>query len=239
MTTRSSEAYDAWHTIFEVDGEAQAPWHELVRAHLDSERDVAGKGLLEIGCGRGGFACWLAARSARPSRIVAVDISRVAVTKGRAFAARQGLPNIAWEVGDIHELAHSTASFDTVISFETIEHVSDPRRAVAELARVLRPGGRLFLTTPNYLGVMGLYRLYVRLRGRRYTEMDQPINQLTMWPRTIAWIRRTGLQIRRADGVGHYFLFPRRRPFRLGALDGFRLLTRWTALHSLIVAEKR
>ena len=239
MTTRSSEAYDAWHTVFEVDREAHAPWHELVQAHLDLERDVVGKGLLEIGCGRGGFACWLAARLARPARIVAVDISRVAVAKGRAFAARQGLSNIEWEVGDIHELPHSTASFDTVISCETIEQVSAPRRAVAELERVLRPGGRLFLTTPNYLGGMGLYRLYLRLRVRRYTEMDQLINRLTMWPRTIAWIRRTGVQIRRADGVGHYLLFPRRRPFRLGALDGFRLLTRWTALHWLIVAEKR
>src|SRR5262249_27760351 len=82
---------------------------------------------------------------------------------------------------------------DTVISCETIEHVPDPSRAVAELAQVLKPGGRLFLTTPNYFGPFGLYRAYLRLRRRRFTEVGQPINQLTLLPRTLRWIRRAGL----------------------------------------------
>ena len=43
--------------------------------------------------------------------------------------------------------------------------------AVKELMRVLRPGGRLFLTTPNYLSMIGLYRAYCRVRGKRSRRM--------------------------------------------------------------------
>ena len=87
-----------------------------------------------------------------------------------------------WETGDIQAIAHPAASFDTVFSCETIEHVPDPRQAIRELARVLCPGGRLFLTCPNYLGLMGLYRGYLRLTGRRYREEGQPINQFLILP---------------------------------------------------------
>jgi 2-polyprenyl-3-methyl-5-hydroxy-6-metoxy-1,4-benzoquinol methylase len=239
MSTTTRDAYDAWHAVLEVDREALAPWHLLVRAHLDAEGDLAGKAVLEVGCGRGGFTCWLAAQPTAPRRIVAVDVSSVAVKKGRAFSTDQGLRGIEWEVGDVHHLAHGSGSFDTVVSCETIEHLHDPGRAVYELGRVLRIGGRLFLTTPNYLGIMGLYRLYLRLRGRRYTEGGQPINRLTMWPRTLAWLRRAGLDIQVTDGVGHYLPVPGRPPIRLRVLDRRRTLTRWIALHSLIVAEKR
>jgi len=238
VTSSSRKAYDAWHADLEVDREAGAPWHELVQSHLDLRRDLAGKDLLEVGCGRGGFTVWLASQPARPKSLVAADVSPVAVQKGRVFASSQGLHTIQWSVGDIQNLAHRAGSFDTIISCETVEHLHDPSRAVAELARVLRRGGRLFLTTPNYLGSMGLYRLYLRLTGRRFTEVGQPINRFTLWPRTLTWVIRAGLQITCIDGLGHYFLRRGHRPLRLFSLDRARTLTRWTALHTLVVAEK-
>jgi len=231
-------AYEVWHERFEVDGEAATPWHNLIKRHLDTGRDLEGKRVLEIGCGRGGFACWMASQTPRPSEVVAADFARTAVEKGRAFAAERGIAGVTWEVADIQHITHADASFDTVVSCETVEHVPDPRHALRELARVLRPGGRLFLTTPNYLGMLGLYRGYLRLTGRRYTEVGQPINNFLLLPLTRAWVARAGLRVRLLDGVGHYLPFPGRPQIELPIFNNPRWLQRWFALHSLIVAEK-
>ncbi len=234
----SRRVYESWHQRLEVDSKADTPWHRLVKQHLQPDRDLSGKQVLEIGCGRGGFACWLASQPARPAELVAADFAASAVRMGQTFAAQQGLTNIRWETGDIQSIAHPTASFDTVISCETIEHVPDPRRALSELCRVLRLGGRLFLTTPNYLGTLGLYRVYLRLRGRVFTEEGQPINHCLLLPRTRNWVSQAGLRVSVVDGVGHYLPFPGRPPIEMPRLNSPRMMMRWWGLHSLIVAEK-
>jgi len=219
-STRTS--YDAWHARREVDRELNTPWHELLFVHLQPQRDVAAKRVLEMACGRGGLACRLAG---------------AAVLKARTFATSHGLDAIHWEVGDLQELAHPDATFDTVISCETIEHLPRPRAALGEMARVLKPGGRLFLTTPNYLGLMGVYRIYARLRRRPYSEEGQPINRCLLLPRTVLWIRWAGLRVTAVEAAGHYFPWPGAPPRRLDRVQPPRVF-RWLALHSLVVAEK-
>lgn len=231
-------AYDSWHSALGVDDAVSTPWHQLVRSAFDHSRDLTGRRVLEIGCGRGGFSCWMAKQPAPPREIVAADFSPAAVAKGRDYAATEGITGVIWKVADIQAIDAPDASFDTVVSCETIEHVPDPALAVRELARVLRPGGRLFLTTPNYLGVTGLYRGYMRLTGRRYSEEGQPINNFVMLPRTVSWVRKAGLKVDHVDAVGHYFLVPGRVPRRLAAFDHLGWLTRWAGLHSLIVGVR-
>lgn len=230
--------YEDWHARRDADNDATRPWHLLIQKHLDPKRDLLEKRVLEIGCGRGEFSCWLARQPNRPVRIVASDFADTALRKGVVAAREQNLSGISWELSDIQMLPFRDETFDTVFSCETVEHVPEPARAVEELARVLKPGGRLFLTTPNYFGVYGLYRAYLRLVGRRYTELGQPINNFTWLPRTRYWVSRAGLRAEVTDGVGHFLLFPGRLPREIPALDNPRVLMRWFGLQSLVVAEK-
>lgn len=231
----TGDPWDVWHSTLGADAEASDPWYELVKQNLRVE-DVSGRRVLEIGCGRGGFACWLAARGAPPAEVVGADYSAVALEKGRATASAMGLGSITWRQADIQEIDEADGAFDTVVSCETIEHVPRPDVAVRELARVLKPGGRLLLTTPNYLGTFGLYRVYLRLRGRRFSEVGQPINKFTTLPGALWWVTRAGLQVESVKGVGHYYFWPSRPPGRVRALDRTCLMP--FALHSLIVARK-
>jgi SAM-dependent methyltransferase len=227
-------AYDLWHAGLGVDEGGESPWHDLVRARLG---EVGEARVLEIGSGRGGFSVWAAGRFRR-ARVVAADFSRVAVARGREHGSGLGLTNLRFEVGDIQHIAHRNESFDLVISCETVEHVPDPRQALREMARVLTPGGRLLLTAPNYLGLMGLYRVYRRLTGRPFTEVGQPINTVTLLPRTLSWVRGAGLAVEEVASTGHYLPFPGRVPIPMAWPARVPLVRTWCGLHSLVVARK-
>jgi len=242
MVTPSPEAtsrstYETWHQdVHSEAAVADRPWHTLVFRHLRAD-DLAGRRILEIGCGRGELVRHLLGEAIGPRHLVAADFAQSAVQFGRQRTqdAQGGL--VSWAVGSIQNIPVADATFDTVISCETIEHVVEPLKALREIQRVLCRGGRLLLTTPNYLGPMGLYRGYLRVRGRRYTEGGQPICHLTSIPRTLVWLRRAGLTVRAVDAVGHYLPWPGRPPLVSPVLDSIRPL-RWFALHSLVIAEK-
>jgi 2-polyprenyl-3-methyl-5-hydroxy-6-metoxy-1,4-benzoquinol methylase len=232
-------AYDEWHRQAESPtAAADAPWHQLLFRYLDPARDIAGRTVLEIGCGRGELARHFAEQSAGAAFYVGADFAPAAIALARGRAGRAGKAP-GWAVADMQRMGLRPASFDTVISCETVEHLPDPGAALREVARVLRPGGRLFLTTPNYLGLTGAYRVYLRATGRRYTEGGQPICRVTTLPRTLAWVSRAGLRLLACDAVGHYSLWPGRPPVRREPPAWLAAALWPLALHSIVVAEKR
>jgi len=230
-------AYDTWHAGFGIDANNATPWHDIVRSYLPLDA-LRGARILEIGCGRGDFSCWLARQLDGSARQIAADFSATAVSMARRHALSQQL-DIQWEVMDIQKIAHPDSSFDAIFCCETIEHVPDPVRALRELERVLRPDGMLFLTTPNYMNAMGLYRGYMRLRGTPFTETGQPINNFVMLPRTLAWVRAARLRVLRSESRGIYLPIPGRPWTEANWLDRPRWLTRWLGLHSFVMATKR
>jgi SAM-dependent methyltransferase len=115
---------------------------------------VAGDRLLDLGCGFGRHAYEAARRGAD---VVALDAGRDEVDRVAAvFAAMaaEGELDAATEVatvqGDGYRLPFHDGAFDRVICSEVLEHLHDDRRAMGELARVLRPGGTMAVTVPRY-----------------------------------------------------------------------------------------
>lgn len=93
---------------------------------------------LDVGCGRGQFAEWM--RDALGAEVVAVDQSQrmVDLTRARGIEAL---------VGDVRALPFPDGAFDCVLAAWMLFHVKEVDEALAEIARVLRPGGRLVAVT--------------------------------------------------------------------------------------------
>jgi SAM-dependent methyltransferase len=98
--------------------------------------------VLDVACGEGYGTDILAAAGAREAVGVDLDAGAVAHATAKYHAP-------AFIEGDIASLPFDSGSFDLVVSFETIEHVGDPERALAELHRVLGEDGLLVISTPN------------------------------------------------------------------------------------------
>ena len=118
--------------------------------------------VLEVGCGAGHLLARLPA-----GRGVGVDLSESLLAR---TAARVG-PRAALAQGDAGALPFATGAFERVYCSEVLEHLVDPRGAVAEIARVLKRGGVAVLSVPNEVLInrakavvrgLGLWRLVMR-----------------------------------------------------------------------------
>lgn len=128
----------------------------MLTVRYDRLRVGSGERVLDLGSG-GGRHAFEAMR--RGAAVVAVDSDRAAAKDCAAFmlALADEDAEVAGQAGsgtasvaDALDLPFRSASFDRVIAAEVLEHVSDDRRAVAELVRVLRPGGTLAVTVPRW-----------------------------------------------------------------------------------------
>jgi ubiquinone/menaquinone biosynthesis C-methylase UbiE len=97
---------------------------------------------LDAGCGTGVCSLALAERA---HSVVALDLSGGALCTARNLARRLDRPKIAAIQGSLLALPFADGSFDLALSWGVVHHTVDPRRALDELARVLRPGGALIL----------------------------------------------------------------------------------------------
>ena len=236
--TGAREAYGHWHSQHGVDNSSNTPWYQQVKTALHELGGVENLSILDIGSGSGGLSCWIGSSQPRAARVVAADFSPEAVELGMAAARSIGVSSVEWRVEDIQAIREADASFDRVISCETIEHVPNPRLALRELARVLKPGGFLILTHPNYFSTIGLYRLSLWMRGRKYTEEGQPINHPLRSTQVRGWIRKSGLQLKPIRSVGHYSIIPGRLPRESAWLAQPRALMKWFGFHPIHVARK-
>jgi ubiquinone/menaquinone biosynthesis C-methylase UbiE len=101
-----------------------------------------GGDVLDAGCGLG---IWATSEVRRRHRVYGVDSEIEAIE-----SCKKLYPDSRFSVGDLYALGYPDQSFHAVVMREVIEHLRWPETAVREVRRVLRPGGRYILTTPNY-----------------------------------------------------------------------------------------
>jgi SAM-dependent methyltransferase len=176
---------EAYWTRYYRDALGLSDWRALVTVRLDDTAyeqrrlgrlesalgaTVSGRALLNVGCGTGGLN---AVAEAAGAMTWGVDADEDAVAIARARGLRVA-------TAEAEALPFPDGAFSVVYCYSTLEHVRDGARSIAEMVRVLRPGGLLYLHTPNRWAAFethyklfyppGLPRwaggLYMAVRGR-------------------------------------------------------------------------
>ncbi|MDJ0822836.1 MAG: bifunctional 2-polyprenyl-6-hydroxyphenol methylase/3-demethylubiquinol 3-O-methyltransferase UbiG [Paracoccaceae bacterium] len=112
---------------------------------FDRQIDWQGKAVLDLGCA-GGFMAEALAR--RGADVTGIDPARDALRAARAHAAGEGL-DIRYDEGVGEALPYADAGYDAVVCVDVLEHVADLDTVLAEVARVLKPGGLFLYDTIN------------------------------------------------------------------------------------------
>src|SRR5699024_5722885 len=110
-----------------------------------------GLSLLDVGSGPGTITADFAQRLA-PGRVTALEINDDAVALTRAEIERQGLDNVTYRTGDVHDLPLADDCFNIVHAHQLLQHVGDPVQALCEMRRVCKPGGIVAVCDSDYAG---------------------------------------------------------------------------------------
>src|SRR6185503_4423993 len=153
----------------------------------------------DVGCG-GGLLCEALARTG--ATVTGIDLAPGMIEVARLHATEQTL-DIDYRVASAESLAESAGgTFDIVTSMEMLEHVPDPERMTATLARLVRPEGHVFVSTLNrnlksfLMAIVGAeYLLGLIPRGtHEYERLIRP-SELARWARS------AGLNLRELSGI--------------------------------------
>jgi 2-polyprenyl-6-hydroxyphenyl methylase / 3-demethylubiquinone-9 3-methyltransferase len=182
----------------------QKPLHALNPARLEYVRQrvrLSGARALDVGCGGGLLSEALAREGAE---VTALDLSSELIKMANLHRLESGL-KIDYRVQSVEALAEEAAgTFDVVTCMEMLEHVPDPGAVIDACARLLRPGGRLFVSTLNRtpaafaLAVVGAeYIARLLPRGtHHYQDFIRPSELGT-------WLRQSGLQLEDVSGLAY------------------------------------
>jgi SAM-dependent methyltransferase len=132
--------------------EATARWEATIRLRAFEREHLRlelGQRLLDVGFGLGDASLALATDLGSAGEVVGIDASEAMISAARARTGSAPCP-MRFRLGDAMALDEPDASFDAVRSERTLQWVPDPAAAIAEMRRVLRPGGRVSLIDSDW-----------------------------------------------------------------------------------------
>jgi 2-polyprenyl-6-hydroxyphenyl methylase / 3-demethylubiquinone-9 3-methyltransferase len=189
------------HRFWDAKGEFK-PLHILnpVRAKFVADHaTLLNARVLDVGCG-GGLLCEALFQAG--AKVTGVDLAEGMVEVARLHAAEQNLP-IEYRVADAESLlATHAGQFDVVTCMEMLEHVPNPDITVATLAKLVRPGGSVFISTIN----RNLKSFVLAIVGAEYVMKLIPpgtheYERLIKPAELAAWGRAAGLNLRDVAGL--------------------------------------
>lgn len=188
---------DPYENSANIFAHTSVPWQQQIIAAFVRRSDSGSGGTcLDVGTGIGNNVRTLLRRF----RIVnAVDVSARALDVLRRRYANFGDRVVARKM-DASALAYSDGSFDLVVCTEVIEHCLDPKSVISECVRVLKPGGFLLASCPNYLNPAGLFKkFHERTHPRRpwdaWGNHDEGRENFTTSLKLRSWVKSSGVRI--------------------------------------------
>lgn len=158
MARSIREGYDRWALVYDHDANPLPPLEEpVMRAAFG---DVRGLDVVDLGCGTGRHALWLAAAGAK---VTALDFSEGMLDEARKKSGGDAVRFIAH---DLHQpLPFPDGRFDLAVSGLVLEHLSDLDAFFREVCRMLRPGGRAVISAMHPA-------MFLRGSQARFTDPD-------------------------------------------------------------------
>jgi SAM-dependent methyltransferase len=131
---------------------------EAVRVYKDMSFDLLemeeGMQVLDVGCGVGIDLPQLARRVGDAGRVIGLELDPDLVRAARQAIGAENRPALQVVQGDAEQMPFTDVQFDRVRADRAVQHMERPERAIAEMWRVLRPGGILTLVEPDWGGLM-------------------------------------------------------------------------------------
>lgn len=190
-----------WEFVERIESKIQLRnrWYKLI---LHLIRPIALKmgslktrSILEVGCGVGGFCHFL---NRKFKNVVGLDIAKL-----RIYSAHQLGKGPNFIIADAQYLPFKSECFDMVVCAETLEHVPDHIKSLSEMIRVIRKGGYIVITVPNYINMTLLYKPleFILRKTRRVTFQPADIHLFNIY--TIhRLLKRKNLKIVSKKGIG-------------------------------------
>jgi 2-polyprenyl-6-hydroxyphenyl methylase/3-demethylubiquinone-9 3-methyltransferase len=169
--------------------------------YIDQRAALAGKRVVDVGCGGGILAESMAARGAR---VVGVDMAGGALAVAKLHTLESDL-SVDYRQMTAEQLAETEpASFDVVTCMELLEHVPDPALLVASCAQLVKPGGQVFFSTLNrnpksYLLAIAAAEYVLKMLPKGTHDYAKFIR-----PAELAkWLRAAGLDLKNVTGLSY------------------------------------